>query len=124
MAGGIVHFEIPAEDTARAKNFWGTLFGYQFKSMDGPMEYHMFQTGENEGGAVYPQQEGETGLITYFLVEDIDAARGQIEELGGSAEEKGPVQGMGWYARAKDTEGNAFSLWQSDEKAPAPEESS
>jgi predicted enzyme related to lactoylglutathione lyase len=123
MAGGIVHFEIPAQDTARAKNFWGTLFGYQFQSMDGPIEYHMFQTGQNEGGGIYPQQEGETGLITYFLVEDIEQAREQVRELGGSAEEKEPVPGMGWYARAQDTEGNAFSLWQSDESAP-PEQSS
>jgi predicted enzyme related to lactoylglutathione lyase len=30
---------------------------------------------------------------------------------------------MGWYARAQDTEGNAFSLWQGDENAPAPEQS-
>jgi predicted enzyme related to lactoylglutathione lyase len=124
MAGGIVHFEIPAEDTARAKSFWGTLMGYQFQSMDGPTEYHMFQTGENQGGGIYPQQQGETGLITYFNVEDIDQARQQVQELGGSTEEKEPVPGMGWYARAQDTEGNAFSLWQSDENAPVPEESS
>jgi uncharacterized protein len=124
MAGGIVHFEIPAQDTARAKNFWGTLFGYQFQSMEGPTEYHMFQTGENEGGGIYPQQQGETGLITYFNVENIDQARDQVQELGGSAEEKEPVPGMGWYARAQDTEGNTFSLWQSDQSAPTPEQSS
>lgn len=118
----IVHFEIPAQDTARAKTFWGTLFGYEFQSMDEPMEYHMFQTGENEGGGIYPQQAGETGLITYFNVDDIDAARKKVEELGGKAEGKAPVPGMGWYARATDTEGNEFSLWQSDETAPAAEQ--
>jgi uncharacterized protein len=119
---GIVHFEIPATDTSRAKNFWGTLFGYEFQTMEGPIEYHMFQTGENEGGAVYPQQQGETGLISYFNVEDIDAARQKVVELGGKAEDKEPVPGMGWYARASDTEGNEFSLWQSDENAPAAEQ--
>jgi predicted enzyme related to lactoylglutathione lyase len=31
------------------------------------------------------------------------------------------VPGMGWYARAQDTEGNPFSLWQSDESAPQPQ---
>jgi uncharacterized protein len=123
MPGGIVHFEIPAQDTGRAREFWGTLMGYQFQTMEGPVEYHMFQTGENEGGGIYPQQQGETGLITYFNVDDIDAASQQVNELGGSAEAKEPVPGMGWYARAKDTEGNEFSLWQSDENAPAPEQS-
>jgi uncharacterized protein len=118
----IVHFEIPAQDTSRAKNFWGTLFGYEFQTVDGPVEYHMFQTGENEGGGIYPQQQGEKGLITYFNVDDIDAARQKIQELGGTAEDKAPVPSMGWYVRATDTEGNEFSLWQSDENAPEGEQ--
>jgi predicted enzyme related to lactoylglutathione lyase len=118
----IVHFEVPASDTGRAKEFWGSLFGVQFQSYEGPMEYHMFQNDDRTGGAVYPQQEGEKGLITYFNVDDIDSARQQIEQLGGKAEEKAPVPGMGWYSRAEDTEGNAFSLWQSDENAPTPEQ--
>jgi uncharacterized protein len=119
---GIVHFEIPAQDTSRAKTFWGTLFGYEFQTYEGPIEYHMFQTGENEGGGIYPQQQGETGLISYFNVDDIETARQKVQELGGTAEEKDSVPGMGWYARATDTEGNEFSLWQSDENAPAPEQ--
>jgi predicted enzyme related to lactoylglutathione lyase len=117
----IVHFEVPAQDTGRAKEFWGSLFGVQFQTYEGPVEYHMFQNDDQTGGGIYPQQQGEKGLITYFNVDDIDAARKKVQELGGSAEDKEPVPGMGWYARARDTEGNDFSLWQSDENAPAPE---
>ena len=112
----IVHFEIPADDTGRAKGFWGGLFGYQFQSMEGPTEYHMFQTGENEGGAIM-EREGQNALVVYFAVDDIDAARAKVEELGGSAEKKQPVPGFGWLSHAKDTEGNSFSLWQRDESA-------
>jgi predicted enzyme related to lactoylglutathione lyase len=110
-----------AQDTVRAKEFWGSLFGVQFQTYEGPVEYHMFQNDDQTGGGIYPKQQGEKGLITYFNVEDIDAARTKVEELGGKAEDKAPVPGMGWYARAEDTEGNEFSLWQSDENAP-PEE--
>jgi uncharacterized protein len=120
----IVHFEVPASDTGRAKEFWGSLFGVEFQTYEGPVEYHMFQNDDQTGGGVYPRQEGEQGLITYFAVDDIDAARGRIETLGGKSEDKAPVPGMGWFARAEDTEGNAFSLWQSDENAPAPEQAS
>jgi uncharacterized protein len=60
----------------------------------------------------------------YFAVDDIDAARERIRQLGGKAEDKAPVPGMGWFARAEDTEGNAFSLWQTDPNAPAGEEQS
>jgi uncharacterized protein len=116
----IVHFEVPAQDTGRAKEFWGSLFGVQFQTYEGPTEYHMFQNDDQTGGGIYPQQQGEKGLITYFNVDDIDAARTKVEELGGKAQDKEPVPGMGWYARAEDTEGNEFSLWQSDESAPPP----
>jgi predicted enzyme related to lactoylglutathione lyase len=116
----IVHFEVPASDTGRAKEFWGSLFGVQFQTYEGPTEYHMFQNDDQTGGGIYPQQQGEQGLITYFNVDDIDAARAKVQDLGGKAEDKEPVPGMGWYARAEDTEGNAFSLWQSDENAPTP----
>jgi uncharacterized protein len=117
----IVHFEIPADDTTRAKQFWGSLFGVEFKTYEGPIEYHMFQNDDQTGGGLYPRQEGEQGLITYFAVDDIDAARAKVQELGGTSEDKASVPGMGWYARAVDTEGNAFSLWQTDETAPEPE---
>lgn len=117
----IVHFEIPADDTARGREFWGALFNIQFQSYEGPMEYHMFQNDDQTGGGLYPRQEGEKGLIPYFAVDDIDSTRQKVEQLGGKTEEKAPVPGMGWYARVEDTEGNSFSLWQSDENAPAPE---
>jgi uncharacterized protein len=118
----IVHFEIPADDTGRATQFWGSLFGVEFQTYEGPVEYHMFQNDDQSGGAVYPRQEGEQGLITYFAVDDIDAAREKVQQLGGTAEDKAPVPGMGWYARAQDTEGNSFSLWQTDETAPEAEQ--
>ena len=118
MPAKIVHFEIPAQDTGRAREFWGSLFGLKFDTYEGPMEYHMFQNDDQTGGGIYPRQQGETGLISYFNTDDIDATSKQIQELGGSVEEKAPVPGMGWFARAQDTEGNSFSIWQSDQSAP------
>jgi predicted enzyme related to lactoylglutathione lyase len=117
----IVHFEVPAKDTGRATQFWGSLFDVEFQTFEEPTEYHMFQNDDQTGGGIYPQQQGETGLITYFNVDDIDSARQKVQELGGKAEDKHSIPGMGWFARAEDTEGNEFSLWQSDENAP-PEE--
>ena len=32
MAGQMVHFEIPAGDTAKAREFWGGLFGWEFQA--------------------------------------------------------------------------------------------
>jgi hypothetical protein len=123
MKGAIVHIEIPADDTQRAMKFWGALAGWKFKAYgDGSEEvpeYNMFE-GE-PGGAIYPAREGEKGIMVYFETDDIDAELNRIRDAGGDTEDKMPVPSMGWFAHAKDTEGNPFSVWQSDENAPMPE---
>jgi uncharacterized protein len=116
----VVHFEIPADDTTRARAFWSEVFDVEFQSYDGPQEYHMFGNDDQTGGGLMPRQPGQDGLIVYFGVDDIDAAREKVQQAGGTAEEKQPVPGMGWLAHAKDTEGNGFSFWQPDDNAPMP----
>ena len=117
MAGKIVHVEFPARDTARAMEFWSSLMGWQFQSMDAPMEYHMFEA--EPAGAVYPSQAGERGPVVYYGSDDIDADIARIRGLGGQAENKMPIPHVGWFARCEDTEGNTFSLFQSDESVSA-----
>lgn len=119
MAGKVVHVEIPAQDSTKSKEFYGSLFGWQFQSY-GEMDYHMTQTDEQQGGAVSGMQEGEHPTV-YFDVDDIDAATAKVRELGGQADDKQPVPAMGWFAACKDVNGTNFSVWQSDESAPMPE---
>ena len=119
MAGKLVHFEIPSKDSAKAKEFYGSLFGWKFQSY-GEMDYHMTQTDEQQGGAVSGMQEGEHPIV-YFDVDDIDSALQRVRELGGQADDKMPVPSMGWFAACKDPNGTNFSLWQGDESAPMPE---
>jgi predicted enzyme related to lactoylglutathione lyase len=118
MPGKIVHFELPAADADRATGFWHGLFGWKIGSstMEG-FDYRMFQTGDDQGGAVYPGENAGTGPIVYFDTDDIDASIAKVRELGGAADDKQPVPTHGWFAGCKDTEGNSFSLWQGDSSA-------
>jgi predicted enzyme related to lactoylglutathione lyase len=122
VKGTIVHIEIPSGDTGRAKEFWGKLTGWSFKNyaegQEGAPEYNMFE-GE-PGGAIYPSTD-DKGIRVYFEAENIDSELEKIRSLGGSTEDKMPVPSMGWFAHAKDPDGNEFSVWQSDESAPMPE---
>jgi uncharacterized protein len=120
MAGQPVHFEIAAGDTARTREFWSSLFGWQWQDYSGPVEYHMTQLGEKMGGAIYQAEGDKRGLRVYFDVDDINAGAARVRELGGEAGEGLPVPGMGWFAQCKDTQGNEFGLWQTDPEAPAP----
>jgi predicted enzyme related to lactoylglutathione lyase len=122
MAGQMVHFEIPAGDTAKAREFWGGLFGWEWQTFpDSPSEYHMTRFSEQTGGAIYVPEPGDKrGTRTYFDVDDVNAANARVQELGGEAGEAMPVPGMGWFSICKDTEGNEFGLWQNDPEASIP----
>ncbi|MHB8469922.1 MAG: VOC family protein [Gaiellaceae bacterium] len=115
MAGEIVHIEYPSEDADRAARFWGGLFGWEFADSGTPgIDYRMARTSETAGAAVFPAEERSGHPNYYYDVPDIEAACAKVRELGGSAEEKSPVPTHGWFAPCKDSEGNAFSLWQGD----------
>ncbi|HLY87285.1 MAG TPA: hypothetical protein VKO84_12370 [Gaiellaceae bacterium] len=58
MAGKLVHVEIGAEDTDRAQGFYSSVFGWQVDPPMSPeLDYRMFQTAEDQGGAIFPSDE-------------------------------------------------------------------
>jgi uncharacterized protein len=118
MAGQMVHVEIPAGDTQKARDFWGGLFGWQFQAFEGsPSEYHMTRFSDTQGGAIM-ESDGTPGPRVYFDVDDINAATSRVSELGGNGGEAMAVPSMGWFAICKDSVGNEFGLWQNDPNAP------
>ncbi len=122
MAKTIVHFELPAADTARAAQLYSQLFGWEFHESGMPgIDYRLFDG--DPGGAVSggDQAEAGSGATIYFGAEDIEASVARIRDLGGKADDKQPIPGIGWFARCHDTEGNAFSLFQSDESVQPPQ---
>jgi predicted enzyme related to lactoylglutathione lyase len=118
MAGKVVHIEVPSGDADRATGFYSGLFGYEIgaSAMEGS-DYRMFQSAEDQGGAIMASDKPGSGLVVYLDTDDIDASVAKVRELGGTAEDKQPVPTHGWFSACKDTEGNAFSLWQSDPNA-------
>ena len=119
MAATIVHFELPAADAGRATAFYSGLLGWHFSEAGiSDVDYRMVQ-GE-PGGAVYQTDDAARGVTIYFGTDDIDASLAKVRELGGSGDDKAPVAGIGWFARCTDTEGNAFSLFQSDDSVAPP----
>jgi len=121
VPGKLVHFELPAQDAARARGFWSGLFGWEFHDSGMPdLDYQMVQTGPEQGGAVYAGDGSIRGPVVYFDTDDIDASVASVRELGGDADDKQPIPHVGWFARCKDTEGNEFSLFQSDESVQMP----
>ena len=119
MAGKLVHFEIGAQDVDRAEGFWSSVFGWQFSRDQMPgIDYRLVRTDEDQGGGLY-QSDDRGHLRIYFDTDDIDASVGKVRSSGGEAGDKQPIPSVGWWADCKDTEGNAFGIFQSDESVTA-----
>ncbi len=120
MPGQVVHLEIASDDTAKGREFWSSLFGWQFEAFPGPSEYHITRIDEKSGAAITNMEPGKRGTRVYFDVDDINAGAARVQELGGEAGDPMPVPNMGWFAVCKDAEGNEFGLWQTDPAASIP----
>jgi uncharacterized protein len=118
----VVHFEIPADDPARAKKFYETVFGWKIEKWDGPEDYWLAMTGE-EGqpginGAITGRAEPTTVVVNTMDVASVDDAIAQVVANGGSVlMPKMPIPGVGYLAYFRDTEGNAFGMMQNDPNA-------
>jgi predicted enzyme related to lactoylglutathione lyase len=121
MMPGVIHFEINADEPARAVEFYREVFGWVIESWEGPMEYWLITTyAEGESGingAITRRMEGNTTVNT-IGVPDLEAFISKVEASGGSlVTPKMTVPGVGYMAYCRDTEGNTFGIMQEDPSA-------
>ena len=120
----VVHFEIPADDTARAKEFYGSIFEWQLQEVPemqyvtlitSPIDEQQLPTERGAiNGGMYKRspQAPETPVIT-IGVDSIDDALKKVEAGGGQTiVPRTQIEGMGAFAYFKDTEGNTLGLWE------------
>ena len=119
----LVWFEIPADDIARAKKFYGQLFGWQINPLPvSPMsDYQHIDTGGAEAspdGGMIPRMHPTHTITNYILVPSVTRHMARLEKLGGSiCKPKTAVPGMGYFAICQDPENNTFALWKMNPKA-------
>jgi predicted enzyme related to lactoylglutathione lyase len=118
----IVHFEIPADDPKRAIKFYEKVFDWQIEKWDGPIEYWLIMTGEEDkpgiDGGLARREDPTTGVENTIDVKDLDASLANVKAHGGEViRPRMAVPGVGWMAYIKDTEGNVFGLMESDLEA-------
>ena len=119
----VVHFEIPADDVARAKEFYRSVFDWQVQDMP-DMDYTIVRTtdvDENQmpttpgaiNGGLMRRSQDTPGPVLTVDVESIDQALKQVQASGGRVvRERTEIPGMGAYAYFTDPEGNTLGLWE------------
>jgi predicted enzyme related to lactoylglutathione lyase len=116
-ASSLVWFEIPANDTARAKKFYSSLFGWKITKFPGsPEEYWHIDTGGDDAspdGGMLARKHSAHTITNYVSVPSVDKAAAKVKKLGGEiCMEKTAVPTMGYFVIVKDTEDNSFALWE------------
>lgn len=121
----VLHFEIPADDIERAKDFYGSIFGWQFQTTPiGDGEYTTIVTtpvdeqtqlptepGAINGEIMQRSPTGPSSPVIAIDVDDIDRSLKEIEAQGGRVlTPKTSIPGMGAFAYFEDPEGNTLGL--------------
>jgi predicted enzyme related to lactoylglutathione lyase len=119
----VEHFEIPADDTKRARKFYMEVFEWELNPVPGvdytrlltirvDNDFNFQRPFEVNGAIVERSAEVRVPVIT-ISVEDIDDTIERISKAGGSlVSGKKEFGKRGYTAYFKDTEGNVMGLWQ------------
>ncbi|HKY19288.1 MAG TPA: VOC family protein [Rhizomicrobium sp.] len=121
------YFEIHADDLARARKFYGAVFGWSFTEFHGSdTEYWRIETHEPGAmmggllarpGTCVPGQAPNAYVVT-LSVSSVDTYLSKAVDAGAKvALPKWAIPGVGWQAYLIDTEKNIFGLHQRDAAA-------
>ena len=93
MGRPVVHFEVMAKDADAIRSFYTDLFDWKIDA-DNPLNYGMVSPDDNApggagtsgiAGGIGQMPDGHDGYTTFYVdVDDVEAALGRAESLGGS----------------------------------------
>jgi len=107
----VEHFEIPADDIARAKTFYGNVFGFEFEDWDATITMIGASRG-GIGGDIHRRSTVPHPTVV-ITVDDLDDALEAV--ITGGGEQVGEIQILdedSRYAYFKDTEGNIVGVYE------------
>ena len=115
MSNPFVHLELSTSDTAKAKEFYTSLFGWTFEDHDmGPTGiYSTFKPDTGPGGGMVSMPGGNPGWLSYVGVDDIQAATDKARSLGATIH-MGPqeIPEVGWMTLMSDPTGCTIAIFQ------------
>jgi uncharacterized protein len=122
MANPFVHVELNTSDVAKAKQFYGSLFGWKLQDMPMPGgggNYTLIDVGEGVGGGMVSMLPPGTPphWLAYVGVDDAAAMTKRAKELGATVlQDVMNVGDFGIMSVLKDPTGAVLALWQSTKK--------
>ena len=122
----VVHFEVPADDVERAKEFYKKVFDW--KLIDFNPGYTIARTVECDdknmplekgaiNGGIMKREDIAKAPVIVINVPSVEEYFKKIEEAGGKKlTDKKEIPNMGYYAYVSDPEGNVIGIWEDIKK--------
>ena len=114
MPNPLCHFELMTNDSDACKDFYGSVFDWQFDSESMP-GYGLINAGTEPTGGVFQKPEGAPGVCVnvYFQVASITETLAKVTDRGGTVlVPKTEIPGAGYFAMFSDPEGIAVGIMQ------------
>lgn len=126
----VTHFEIPANDKEKAKQFYSSVFEWQINDIPvqmggGEGSYTTATTVDVDQQTMVPTEPGaingaiiardatRSAPVITVTVESIEESLQKVTSAGGSVvDERQEIPGMGAYAYVSDPSGNVVGLWE------------
>ena len=120
MANPFVHVELHTKDLAKAKAFYGKLFGWKLEDMPMPGNggsYTMISVGDGTGGGMMSESQTPPHWLAYVGVDDIQASTKKAKELGATVlQDVMEVGEYGSMSVIRDPTGATLALWKAKRK--------
>ena len=106
--GALTYITMQVADTARARAFYGAVFGWDFTAGNWPDGWNVLEPLPMTGMA---GGRGRAGNLPVYQVDDVEAAAQRVREAGGiaSAPDRRPY---GTMSDCASPDGVAFALWE------------
>lgn len=105
----IDYIELPVQEVADAKQFYGTVFGWKFQ--DWGEEYASFEDGRLGGGLHGGLRGGAVGPLVILYSSDLEATRDTVIAAGGKLTKEIFAFPGGRRFHFADPSGNVLAVW-------------
>lgn len=137
----VIHFEMPAEDSGRARKFYESVFGWEILQLGPEMgDFALAYTTDTDresrmpkkpgaiNGGFYKKSEPDQRTKITILVDDMQKMLASVKTAGGKVlpaaggGEVDDMPGIGLFASFIDPEGNVVTIYEDRSPNPSPEQ--
>lgn len=113
--GSVCHLEMQVDDIARAKSFYGAVFGWEFHDMGATYAIGNMGSGCSIGIDQVADVPADGPHLPYVEVGGINETLQTVQAAGGAVEEGATeiAGGLGFYAVIRDPAGNRLGIHKS-----------